>query len=51
MFTHQEIIDTLSMVWQNNLDIRTRTVGISLFDCASDDADSFIKKSTDKIER
>lgn len=52
MFTSQEIIETINMVKQSNLDIRTITVGISLFDCSSDIPQRFIdnmKKKDYKI--
>lgn len=51
MFTSQEIVETINMVKENNLDIRTITIGISLLDCASDNPETFIKKATDKIKR
>ena len=34
MFTFQEILETIKMVQEENLDIRTITMGISLRDCA-----------------
>ena len=32
--SHHEILDTLRMIEQEKLDIRTITLGISLLDCA-----------------
>ena len=32
-----EVLDTLKMIRQENLDIRTITMGISLLDCADED--------------
>ncbi|WAM32150.1 PFL family protein [Caldicellulosiruptor naganoensis] len=49
MFTSQEIIETINMVKQNNLDIRTITVGISLFDCVSENPQVFIDRMKKKI--
>ncbi len=42
MLTEREIIATLDMLRNENLDVRTVTLGVSLFDCASDDAGRFI---------
>lgn len=49
--TPQEIMRTLEMVEQENLDIRTITMGISLLDCAGDNVTSVEKKIYDKITR
>ena len=50
MLTDREIISTLEMVKNENLDVRTVTLGISLFDCASHDLnqlkDNIITKIT-----
>lgn len=40
-----DIIETIKMFTQEHLDVRTITMGISLFDCASDD----YKKACDRI--
>jgi len=45
MINQGEIIETIKMISEENLDIRTITMGISLLDCASED----ILKSCDKI--
>ncbi|MBV9240271.1 MAG: hypothetical protein JOZ94_30925, partial [Xanthobacteraceae bacterium] len=37
-FSGEEILETIEMVRTEQLDIRTITVGISLFDCVSDHA-------------
>ncbi len=42
MLTEREILATLEMLKNENLDVRTVTLGISLFDCASHEADRFI---------
>ena len=41
MLSHREIISTLEMVQNENLDLRTVTLGINLLDCASHDIDRF----------
>jgi len=45
MLNTQDIFETIRMIDDENLDIRTITMGISLLDCA----DSDIKRSCDKI--
>ena len=47
--TPQEINETISMVSEHNLDIRTITMGISLLGCADDDMDRMCTKVYDKI--
>ena len=49
MFNSNDILETIQMIRQENLDIRTITMGISLFDCVSDDADRLCQKIYDKI--
>lgn len=51
MLTDREIIATLEMLKNENLDVRTVTLGVSLFDCASHDADRFIANAGQKIAR
>jgi uncharacterized protein (UPF0210 family) len=51
MLNEREIIATLEMLRNENLDVRTVTLGISLFDCASHDVDRFIKNVRSKITR
>ncbi len=51
MFDTKDILETIQMIRQENLDIRTITMGISLFDCVSDDADRLCDKIYDKITR
>jgi len=41
MLNEQEVLSTLEMLKNENLDVRTVTLGISLFDCASDDPQRF----------
>jgi uncharacterized protein len=51
MLTEREIIATLDMLRNENLDVRTVTLGVSLFDCASDDAGRFVSNVRAKITR
>jgi len=51
MFSSQEIIETINMVKQSNLDIRTITIGVSLFDCCSDVPQKFIDNMKKKITK
>ena len=37
MLTQREIISTLEMLKNENLDVRTVTLGVSLLDCAGPD--------------
>ncbi|KLU61212.1 hypothetical protein CEB3_c24320 [Peptococcaceae bacterium CEB3] len=45
----QEILQTLDMIRQENLDIRTITLGISLLDCRGDDIATVERKVYDKV--
>ena len=49
MFETKDILETISMIREENLDIRTVTVGISLFDCVSDDKSRLLANIYDKI--
>ncbi len=49
MLSEHEIISTFEMVRNENLDIRTLTLGISLFDCIDDDVNRFCDKIYRKI--
>jgi len=51
MLTEREIIATLEMLRNENLDVRTVTLGVSLFDCASHDVELFISNVRKKILR
>lgn len=51
MLTIDEIMETIKMVQEENLDIRTITMGISLRDCVDSNADAACKKIYDKITR
>ncbi len=49
MLNINDVLETINMIREENLDIRTVTMGISLLDCASDDADRFCDRIYDKI--
>ena len=49
MLNHFEIIETINMIENENLDIRTITMGISLKSCAGPDIDTVCQKVYDKI--
>lgn len=49
MLTHREILSVLEMLRNENLDVRTVTLGLNLMDCASDDIDRFTTKIYDRI--
>jgi uncharacterized protein (UPF0210 family) len=51
MLTLQEIMETVKMVQEENLDIRTITMGISLRDCAGPDSRLSRTKIYDKITK
>jgi uncharacterized protein len=51
MLSHQEIISTLEMLKNEHLDVRTVTLGINLFDCASHDLATLQTRIRDKIGR
>ena len=49
MLSNTDILETIKMIRDENLDIRTVTMGISLFDCISDDIGRLEKKIYNKI--
>ncbi len=51
MITEREVISTLEMLKSEHLDVRTVTMGISLFDCASHDLQRFMDNVRSKIYR
>ncbi len=51
MYTNNEIMETIKMIQEENLDVRTITMGISLLDCMDSDIDKSCKKVYDKIYR
>ena len=51
MLEMNNILETINMIRDENLDIRTVTMGISLFDCVSEDEDRLCGRIYDKIMR
>ncbi len=51
MINTNEILDTIHMIDQQHLDVRTITMGISLLDCADPDPKTACRKIYDKITR
>ena len=48
-FSNEEILETVGMIAQDKLDIRTVTLGISLFDCSDPDPSACARKIREKI--
>ncbi|MGN0704324.1 MAG: PFL family protein [Lentihominibacter sp.] len=51
MLNMKDIMETITMIQEEHLDIRTITMGISLLDCCDSDIDSSCQKVYDKIYR
>lgn len=51
LVNYDDVMETISMIQEENLDIRTTTMGISLIDCADSDMDKSCNKIYDKICR
>ena len=51
MLNTADILETINMIREENLDIRTVTMGISLLDCGSADTDTLCARVYDKITR
>lgn len=51
MLNTQDILETIHMIREEKLDVRTVTMGISLFDCTSDDIARLCDKIYDKITK
>jgi len=51
MLSKYEIIETNKMIDEENLDVRTITMGISLLDCADSDVERFCGRVYDKITK
>ena len=49
MLNMSDIMETITMIQEENLDIRTVTMGISLFDCADSDIDRSCTKVYEKV--
>lgn len=50
-FSGEEILETIGMVRHEKLDIRTVTIGISLFDCVADDCATLCDNIHAKVTR
>lgn len=50
-FTNEEILETIGMIAEDKLDIRTVTLGISLFDCSDQNPTACARKIREKILR
>ena len=51
LLSAQDIFETINMIKEENLDIRTITMGISLYDCAADGVDTVCDRIYDKITK
>jgi len=51
MLKHRDIIETIKMIDEEHLDVRTITMGISLFDCVDRDVKAFCDRVYEKITR
>ena len=51
MLNTSDILETIHMISEENLDVRTVTMGISLLDCVSDDQSRLETKIYDKITK
>ena len=51
MISRWEVLETNKMIQEENLDIRTITMGISLLDCITDDMDKVCNNVYDKITK
>ncbi len=51
MINNKEIFETIQMINQQHLDVRTTTLGISLFDCIADTPKRTAEKVYDKITK
>ena len=51
MVQHSEILETISMVKEQNFDVRTITIGIDLHDCITPDIDVLNQNIYNKITR
>ncbi|MBQ1505039.1 MAG: DUF711 family protein, partial [Oscillospiraceae bacterium] len=51
MISSRDILETIQMIHEEHLDIRTITMGISLLDCASENIDTLCTRIYDKITK
>ena len=49
MISENEILSTINMTRAEHLDVRTVTLGVSLFDCASTDYDTFAYREDQQV--
>ena len=49
IISFEDVLETINMIKEENLDIRTITMGISLYDCSGDDIDVVCDRIYDKI--
>ena len=49
MLNFNDILETITMIQDEHLDIRTITMGISLLDCADSDIDRSCRKVYEKV--
>lgn len=49
MINTQDILETINMIREENLDVRTVTMGVSLYDCVSDNVDKLCANIYDKL--
>ena len=49
LISFDDVFETINMIKEENLDIRTITMGISLYDCAGDDIDTVCDRIYEKI--
>lgn len=49
IISFEDVLETINMIKEENLDIRTITMGISLYDCAGDDIDTVCDRVYEKI--
>ena len=51
MLNTTDILETINMIQNDNLDVRTITMGISLLDCADEDIDKSCEKVYNKLKK
>ena len=51
MLNARDILETITMIQDEHLDVRTITMGISLLDCCHSDIDVMCERVYDKITR
>ncbi|MBE6777796.1 MAG: PFL family protein [Ruminococcaceae bacterium] len=51
MINTKDILETITMIQDENLDVRTITMGISLLDCCDSSVDAMCRKVYDKVTR